>query len=88
MGANLSSKVTVDTSQDIIAPQDALNDRNAAFLWIGAVYGIAMIWSTVLLVDRWRGPEGKRRVGCPSALAAILLSIAWPVVFVYLLVSH
>jgi hypothetical protein len=88
MGANLSSKISVDTSEDVIGPGDAFNTRNMALLWLLAIYGIAMIWSTVSLVDRWRGPEGKRKTGFASVLAAVLLSFAWPVVFLYLLVSR
>jgi hypothetical protein len=88
MGANLSSTVKVDTSKDIIAPEDALNNRNTLFLWLGSLYAIAMIWSTVALVDRWRGPQGDRKTGLASVLAAIFLSIAWPVVMVFLIISN
>ena len=88
MGANLSSKISVDTSPDVISPQDAFNTRNMGLLWLGAIYGMAMIWSTVSLADRWRGPKGDRKIGFVSVLAAIILSAAWPVVFVYLLMSQ
>jgi hypothetical protein len=87
MGQNLTSKISVDTSQDIISPEDAFNTRNMALLWLGAFYGIAMIWSTTALVDRWRGPLGNRSIGFASVIAAILISTAWPVVLVYLIMS-
>lgn len=87
MGQNLSSKVVVDTTPDVISPEDAFNTRNMFLLWALAAYGIAMIWSTTALVDRWRGPMGNRSVGFASVIAAIIMSTAWPVVFLYLMVS-
>lgn len=87
MGQNLSSKVVVDTTPDVISPEDAFNTRNMFLLWVLAAYGIAMIWATTALVDRWRGPMGKRSVGFASVIAAIVLSTAWPVVFAYLMFS-
>jgi hypothetical protein len=87
MGQNLSSKIVPDTSQDVISPGDAFNTRNMALLWLLAAYAIAMIWSTTLLVDRWRGPTGNRKLGFSSAVAAVVMSTAWPVVFVYLMFS-
>ncbi|KAN0089123.1 hypothetical protein V8E51_019383, partial [Hyaloscypha variabilis] len=89
MGANLSSSVIthVDTSADVISPQDAFNTRNMALLWLGSFQGIMMILSTTLLVDRWRGPQGTSKVGFVSVLAALLLSAAWPVVFLYMMMA-
>ncbi|CZR55758.1 uncharacterized protein PAC_05646 [Phialocephala subalpina] len=87
MGGNLSSKIVVNTSKDVISAPDAVNEKILAFLWLGSAYAIAMIWSTVLLCDRWGGPHGGRRVGLGSVLAAILLSTAWPIVFLYLMMS-
>jgi hypothetical protein len=89
MGANLSTNVVthVDTSADVISPQDAFNTRNLGLLWIGSIYGILMIWATILLVDRWRGPQGTSKVGFSSVLTALLLSTAWPLVFVYIMMS-
>lgn len=57
------------------------------FLWIGAIYGMGMIWATTALADRWKGPRDDRRIGFGSVLAAILLSTAWPLVLVYLILS-
>ena len=89
MGQNLSTNVItrVDTSLDVISPEDAFNTRQLGFLWIGAVFGMMMIWSTTLLVDRWRGPQGTSKVGFVSVLSALLLSTAWPLVFVYIMMS-
>jgi hypothetical protein len=89
MGANLSTAVVthVDTSLDVISPQDAFNTRNMALLWLLAFQGIMMIWATTLLVDRWRGPQGTSKVGFVSVVAGLLLSAAWPVVFVYIMMS-
>ena len=88
MGQNLSSKVSVDTSPDVIGAGDAKNELILLIMWAGAIYGIAMIWSTVELCDRWRGPQGNRQLGFVSVLAALLLSAAWPVVFLYLLLTR
>jgi hypothetical protein len=90
VGANLSSVIVthVDTSLDVINPQDALNTRNMALLWLLAFQGIMMIWATTLLVDHWRGPQGTRlKVGFVSVVAGLLLSTAWPVVFVYIVMA-
>lgn len=87
MGQNLSSKVVVDTTKDLISPEDAVNEKILLILWLCSAYAIAMIWSTVMLVDRWGGPHGGRKIGFGSVIAAILLSSAWPLVFVYLMMS-
>jgi hypothetical protein len=89
MGANLSTAVVthVDTSLDVISPQDAFNTRNMALLWLLAFQGIMMIWATTLLVDRWRGPQGTSKVGFVSVVAGFLLSRAGPVVFVYVVMA-
>lgn len=89
MGANLSSAIIthVDTSLDVISPEDALNTRNMALLWLGALQGIMMILATTLLVDRWRGPQGTSKVGFVSVVAALVLSAAWPVIFLYMMMA-
>jgi hypothetical protein len=89
MGANLSTAIVthVDTSLDVISPQDAFNTRNLGLLWLGSIQGIMMIWATILLVDRWRGPHGTSKVGFTSVVAAFLLSAAWPVVMVYIMMA-
>lgn len=89
MGANLSTAIVthVDTYADVISPQDAFNTRNMALLWLLAFQGIMMIWATTLLVDRWRGPQGTSKVGFVSVVAGFLLSAAWPVIFVYIMMA-
>jgi hypothetical protein len=89
MGANLSSAIIthVDTSLDVISPQDAFNTRNMALLWLGAFQGIMMILATTLLADRWRGPQGTSKVGFVSVVAALVLSAAWPVIFLYMMMA-
>jgi hypothetical protein len=87
MGQNLSSKIVVDTSPDVISPQDGFNTKQMFLLWAASFYAVAMIWSTTALVDRWRGPQGNRGVSFASVIAAIILSTAWPVVFLYLIMS-
>lgn len=89
MGANLSSAVVthVDTSLDVISPEDFFNTRQMVFLWLGAIQGIFMILATTLLVDRWRGPQGTSKVGFVSVMAAIILSAAWPVIFLYMMMA-
>jgi hypothetical protein len=86
MGQNLSSKILVDTFQDVISPEDAKNTRNLVVLWLACMYGFAMIWSTTTLIDRWRGPLRNRSIGFALVIAAIMISITWPVVSVYLMI--
>ena len=89
MGQNLSSSIIthVDTSADVISPGDARGEKIMALLVLLSFYGMAMIWSTCALVDRWRGPNGTRSVGFASVLAGIIISTAWPVVLIYLMVA-
>lgn len=85
MGQNLSSKIVVNTTQDVISPKDAFNTRQTMLIWVATFYAIAMIWSTVALVDRWRGSQEARGVGLASVLTAIVISTAWPVVLGYVM---
>lgn len=89
MGQNVSSNYAKDTFKnsavDVIGAADAVNEKILLILWICALYGIAMIASTALLCDRWGGPHGGRKVGFGSVLASLLLSTAWPLVFLYLI---
>lgn len=88
MGNNLSSTFVPDTSKVVLSVPDRTADIVLLPLWGGAIYVMAMIWSTCALVDRWKGPRDAVRVGGPSVLGAMLLSVAWPVVMLYLLMSH
>ncbi len=87
MGSNLSL-IWPDRSKDLISPADAFGEFFLAMCWIGSVYAIAMIFTTVKLVDRWRGPRDDNPTSIGSVLAAIILSIAWPVVLVTLAISN
>jgi hypothetical protein len=89
MGANLSSAIVthVDTSLDVYQKEDAFNTRNMALLWLGTFQGVMMILATTLLVDRWRGPQGTSKVGFVSVVAALILSAAWPVIFLYMMMA-
>ena len=85
MGANLSSKIWPNTSQDVIGSGNAFNDRNLGLLWLGSLYGMAMIWCTVTLVDHWQGPQRGQKTSFALLLAAMLMSTVWPIVILYLL---
>jgi hypothetical protein len=83
MGANLSL-VWPDRTNNIISAPDAFGELVLALMWLGSCYGIAMIFTTVKLIDRWRGPRDDNPTSLGSVLAAILLSVAWPVVLLAL----
>ncbi|KAL2067751.1 hypothetical protein VTL71DRAFT_15847, partial [Oculimacula yallundae] len=88
MGANLGKLTPNDTSKVILSSGDfdTLAIR-LPILWGCSVYVMFMIMSTCMLADRWRGPRGDRSLSLASVLAAIIMSAAWPVVMVYLLMS-
>ena len=87
MGNNLSSTFVPDTSKVVLSPTDRNADIIMAVIWILTLYACAIIFSTCTLVDRWKGPADKVRVGPGSVAAAALLSTAWPVVMLYLIFS-
>lgn len=87
MGANLSSTFLPDTSKDVLSPQDAFADMLLMGFWLGSIYGIGWIFTTCALVDRWKGPMDRIRVGGGSVLGAVMISAVWPVVMLYLLMS-
>ncbi len=76
-----------DESKDVISPGDAFGELVLAILWAGSFYAIAMVFTTVKLVDRWRGPRDAKRTGFFSVLLAMILSIAWPAVLLILAMS-
>jgi len=88
MGSNLSAQIAAEDVGDPIGAGDRFAEVFLAVAWLGALYAIAMIFCTCTLVDRWRGPNGTRSISAASVLAALLLSAAWPAVFVYLLLTH
>lgn len=85
MGNNLSSTFVPDTSKVVLSPMDRDSDIIMAVIWALTLYTCAMIFSTCTLVDRWKGPADKTRVGPASVAGALLLSTAWPVVMLYLM---
>lgn len=64
---------------------DTASQIMLAILWVGSIYGIIMIGTTIALIDRWRGPHGKHSINICSVITAFLLSTAWPAVLFYLL---
>ena len=78
------SVVFPDESKDVISPEDALTELILAVAWAGAVYAIGMIFTTVQIIDRWRGPRDDNPTGFFSVLAAMFLAIPWPAVLVIL----
>ena len=87
MGNNLSSTVRPDTSGVVLAPVDRDADIIVGAIWGASAYTVMVLWSTCTLIDRWRGPFDKYRTGLSNVFAALLLSLAWPAVLVYLNVN-
>jgi hypothetical protein len=87
MGNNLSSTFVPDTSKVVLSKPDAFADIILVVIWGLVLYVFAMIFTTCALVDRWKGPTDKIRVGGGSVLVAIALSTAWPVVMAYIMFS-
>ncbi|PNY25632.1 uncharacterized protein TCAP_04434 [Tolypocladium capitatum] len=88
MGANLSSTVVTDTSKVVLSPTDRAADIILGIIWLLVLYAMAVIFTTCALIDRWKGPTDRIRVGGGSVMAAIALSTAWPVVLLYLMFSN
>ncbi len=89
MGGNLSKpNLWPDESADIISKPDAFGELVLAIAWLGSCYAIAMIFTTVKLIDRWRGPRDDNPTGFGSVLGALILSIAWPLVLIILALSN
>ena len=86
MGANLSSNAGFkDTSKITLSAPDAAADIILGIIWLLVLYSFAIIFSTCALVDRWKGPTDKIRVGGGSVFMAAVLSTVWPVVLLYLM---
>lgn len=82
----LQIDTTVNTAL-AAAPSDQLSITILGVAWLGSFYAIGMIWTTLALIDRWRGPHGEGEITFFSVLAAIILSAAWPGVLVILTAS-
>jgi len=87
MGSNLSL-VWPDRTNNVISAPDAFGELVLALAWTGSVYMIAMIFTTVKLIDRWRGPRDDNPTGLGSVMVAFLLSILWPAVLIVLAMSN
>jgi hypothetical protein len=87
MGSNLSTFVVPDTSAVVLSAPDAAADWILLAFWIGVLYVCAMIFSTCALIDRWRGPHDKIQTGPSNVLGAFIISLGWPVVMAYMLMS-
>lgn len=70
-----------------VSPSDQLSDIILGVSWLASLYVVGMIWTTLALLDRWKGPNDKGQIGFFSVLAAILLSAAWPATLLLLAVS-
>lgn len=88
MGNNLSTtEKFADTSGVVFAGHDQFAGILLGLIWAGSAYAIAMIWTTLALIDRWRGPQDKFRTETSSVLTAFLLSTMWPIVMAYMALS-
>ncbi|KIH90552.1 hypothetical protein SPBR_01155 [Sporothrix brasiliensis 5110] len=76
-----------DESLDVISKEDAFSELILAICWAGTFYVIGMIFTTVKIIDRWRGPRDDNPTGFFSVLGALILALAWPAVLVILALS-
>jgi hypothetical protein len=83
MGDNLSSTFALVAARSISKP-DRAAQIILGIIWAGSFYSLAMIWCTVALIDRWRGPHGERKMNIFSVFGALLLSIFWPAILTIL----
>lgn len=65
-----------------VSPSDQTAEMILGIAWLGTFYVIGMIWTTLSLIDRWRGPHGDGNINFFSVVAALLLSAPWPVVII------
>ncbi|KAJ0119641.1 hypothetical protein N8I77_012622 [Diaporthe amygdali] len=65
-----------------ISPSDHLAITILGIAWAGTTYALGMIWTTLALIDRWRGAHGEGNINFISVIAAIIMSAAWPIVLV------
>ncbi|POR37007.1 Uncharacterized protein TPAR_02797 [Tolypocladium paradoxum] len=63
MGGNLSSTFVPDTSGVVLSEADRDANITMVIIWLLVLYALAMIFSTCALIDRWKGPTDKIRVG-------------------------
>lgn len=63
-----------------VGAEDALANTILGFLWLAVVYVFGMIWTTLALIDRWRGPHGDGEINFLAVVAAFVLAVPWPAV--------
>ena len=54
-----------------------------AIIWGGSFYAIGIIWHSLELVERWKGPHLDKKIGISGTLLAILLAFVWPFLVVF-----
>jgi len=89
MGNSLSSSVNlvVDTSPDVFAPEDQLNDIILGVIWACCVYIIIAIWCFFTLLGRWvEENSDSSRIGLGTVTSRFILSLVWPLTLGYLFV--
>lgn len=67
---------------DAVSPTDAFSALLVGIFWAGSLYAVGMIWTTLALIDRWRGPHGLNDINLVSVIGAFILSIPWPAVLI------
>ncbi|KAH0490681.1 hypothetical protein TgHK011_002138 [Trichoderma gracile] len=88
MGNNLSSTFEPDLSKVVLSPTDRHADIILGVTWLLVIYALVMVWTTCALVDRWKGPQDRIRVGGGRVMMAAVMSAAWPAVVVYLAMAR
>lgn len=81
----LAIDTTVNTAL-AVSPSDQLADTILGIAWLSTFYTIGMIWTTLSLIDRWRGPHGTGSINFVSVIAALILSVPWPAVLIIMAV--
>ncbi|KAH6606888.1 hypothetical protein Trco_006041 [Trichoderma cornu-damae] len=77
MGANLSSTFQPDLSKVVLSPEDRHSDIILGITWLLVIYAMIMVWTTCALVDRWKGPQDRIRVGGGRVLMALVIIDWW-----------
>ncbi|KAG8169344.1 hypothetical protein KVR01_000089 [Diaporthe batatas] len=69
-----------------ISPSDHLAITIVGVAWAGTAYVLGMIWTSLALIDRWRGTHGEGNINFVSVIAALIMAAAWPIVLAALIV--
>lgn len=65
-----------------VSPEDGRTDIILGLIWLGTIYVIGIIWTSLALIDRWRGPHGDGNINFFSVFSALGLGAAWPIVLI------